>query len=265
MPRPKKSYTEQEKTLGLSALEAYRGDAARASKFCGIPEHVLRFWQQGGDENAEKPATLALLDGIPMPPEHLLDPLRYPVQFTPSHELATWALETIIESGGALYNESHWHLSTAKLGVLWTNAGFEKHGCVIAGTAEIPMPKKDWSSARWMHRLMDWFGEVPDGLITLDSVLWASASNATRCARLDHELCHLAIKTNRSGEPMFDRATGKPRLRLQGHDVGEFVDMVSRYGPGAAAGQTAALVRAASRAPLFDDEEIDLACGLCSR
>lgn len=61
------------------------------------------------------------------------------------------------------------------------------------------------------------------------------------------------------GAPAFDKL-GRPKLRIVGHDVEEFVGVVARYGPSADVGL---LVAAARTAPAVQRLDIARACGCC--
>jgi hypothetical protein len=210
---------------------------------------------------------------LPEPPDELMIPAGEPLfegspdempgGFRPSPELWQWTQETLLTPESPLYNEEHWHLTGAPVGVLWTNVEQEKRGVTVAGTAEVPFFRADWGSQRARVRLIEWFGSVPCGLITLYAPYWASVPYAAKLSLLEHEMYHLAIRTSRAGEPMFDPETGEPRLRVAAHDVEEFVGVVRRYGAGNAAGLTQALVGAASRPAEIAEATIRACCGTC--
>lgn len=61
------------------------------------------------------------------------------------------------------------------------------------------------------------------------------------------------------GAPAFDKQ-GRPKLRIMGHDVEEFVGVVARYGASADVGL---LVAAARTAPAVQRLDIARACGCC--
>lgn len=60
----------------------------------------------------------------PAPPEQL-------DRFLPAPELLAWVEQTILASGGALYNPDHAHLVDADLAFLWAPAAFEKAGRTV--------------------------------------------------------------------------------------------------------------------------------------
>ena len=199
----------------------------------------------------------------PRPPADLLDliPER---NFAPSHDLADWARTTFIDDDAALMNEEHRHLQFARLGFLWTAVGNSRHGRTIVGQCEPGAPRGlgRWSKARMEQQLEDWFGSVPDFLITLDAAYAAQCGDAEFCALVEHELLHAGQERDVFGAPKF-RRDGSPAFAMRGHDVEEFVSIVRRYGVGAAAGDTLALVEAARAGPQVAPVSIASACGTC--
>ena len=120
-----------------------------------------------------------------------------------------------------------------------------------------------WSKARQEQQITEWFGEMPDFLITLDANYAAQCDDVTFCAVVEHELYHCGQALNEFGAPKFNQTTGLPVYAIKGHDVEEFVGVVRRYGVGAAAGQTRALVEAANSAPEIGKAKVSGACGSC--
>lgn len=204
----------------------------------------------------------------PMPPAALAD---FPDlqdsdgDFAPAPDVALWIRAAFLVEDAPLFNPDHQHLESSYLGVLWTNAENRSQGRTAVGTAELPNPKGNaWQRKRALYQLRLWFGEVPDAIITLDAPYCAGASDAAFCALVEHELYHLRqMESDRSG-PMFDKVTGRPVLRIQGHDVEEFVGVVRRYGARAAGVE--ALVEAARQwetMPLVSADGLGHACGTC--
>lgn len=204
----------------------------------------------------------------PRPPERLLgqDGADTAIPFEPAPELDAWARATFIDEDAALLNEEHAHLREAKLGFLWTSVGNARGGHAVVGQAEIPsIQGGKWARARFFQQVEGWFGLVPDFLITLEAGFADQADDATFCALVEHELYHCAQARDAYGAPRFSKSTGLPIFTMRGHDVEEFVGIVARYGVGAAAGQTAALVEAAGRAPIVCEADIASVCGTCGR
>ena len=200
----------------------------------------------------------------PHPPADMLDPLAFGM-FAAGEELMRWTHETFINPDGRLANADHLHLEQARIGMLWTNEPNGRHGKAIVGQAEpgTPMAMGKWAKARLTSQLVGWFGTVPDFVITLYADYAAGCGDAEFCALVEHELYHCGQERDAFGAPKFRKATGKPAFAMRGHDVEEFVGVVRRYGVGAGAGETLALVEAAQRAPEIAAASIAMSCGTC--
>jgi hypothetical protein len=202
----------------------------------------------------------------PRPPEDMVDVLDgglsgLPVR--PAPELEAWMRATFIDDDAALANEDHAHLQSARLGVMWCSVDNARNMNSVVGQAELPQFQGGrWSKARQVQQIVGWFGEMPDFLITFHAPYAAECSDAAFCSLVEHELYHCGQERDENGAPKFKK-DGSPKFGIRGHDVEEFVGVVARYGVGAAAGQTAALVEAAGRAPLICTSEIAGACGTC--
>ncbi len=197
----------------------------------------------------------------PVPPSVLFD-LTGPA-FLPAPDLTRWAKATFIVPGSPLQNEDHIHLQDAAIGFLWTTIAQSRQMNAVAGQAEIPRAQGNkWARGRHDQQLMEWFGEDLDFLITLDANYARQADDASFCALVEHELYHCGQERNVFGGPKF-RQDGSPAFGIRGHDVEEFVGIVRRYGVGAAAGQTLALVEAAKQKPEIARARITAACGTC--
>lgn len=202
----------------------------------------------------------------PLPVDDLAGELRNPEIFRPAPEVERWLRSVFIEADGELYNEEHQHLSHATIGVLWTNASNTKSGDIVAGTAEMPQVNgAQWSKARQRWLLNEWFGDVPDFVITLDAVLCAQARDIEFCALVEHELLHCAQARNAYGMPKFSKETGLPIFAMRGHDVEEFVSIARRYGPrGVLNPKLRELVEVSLQVPQVAEGAIRLACGTCA-
>lgn len=209
--------------------------------------------------------TLTSLTARPYPPESLLDGEGDLILggFVPAPDVGVWVDEHIIDEMGQLFNEDHKHLKDAQIGFLWTNITYVKQMNRVAGTAEIPMFRCGaWQKGRQEQQLREWFGCVPDFLITLDAAYASRASDAVWAALIEHELYHCGQERDAFGAPKFTRE-GLPKFCIRGHDVEEFVGIVRRYGAGNAAGATARLVEAAKKSPEVAAVDIARACGTC--
>jgi hypothetical protein len=186
--------------------------------------------------------------------------------FVPDDRLSGWALTTFIDEDASLPNEDHAHLRFAHIGFLWTNVGNSRHQHRIVGQCEIGEPRAmgKWAKARVQVQNRGWFGRAPDFIITLDANYADQCGDAEFCALVEHELYHAGQERDEFGAPKF-RKSGMPAFAMRGHDVEEFVGIVRRYGVGAAAGQTLALIEAAQHAPEIAAASISKVCGTCLR
>lgn len=197
----------------------------------------------------------------PFPPDDLL--ARFEGVFLPAPEVVSWIKSALLDEAGPLHNPDHHHLNQAILGVLWTNVANARQLRRVVGTAEMPLFRGGaWVSGRQEQQLREWFGDVPDFLITLDAHYAQQASDAEWSALVEHELYHCAQALDEFGAPKFSRE-GLPKFAIRGHDVEEFVGVVRRYGIGNAAGAAAQLVQAAACQPEVARVDIARACGTC--
>lgn len=196
----------------------------------------------------------------PLPPD--MSDAEYG-QFLPSMEMWVWALATFVIDDGLLHNPEHAHLIDANVRFLWTNIENARAGRRIVGQCEMPdnMRGGKWSKGRADQQLIEWFGETPDFLITLDAEYCAQCSDAEFCALVEHELLHAGQARDEFGAPKFSK-TGRPMFAMRGHDVEEFVSIVRRYG--ASAAHVSDLVDAANKGPQIAQVKIAQACGTCA-
>ena len=200
----------------------------------------------------------------PLPPDALFAIDEDAVPFVASPELRDWILAIFVDPTGELCNESHEHLLLADIGVLWTSVLNASKGKRILAQAESPFPRGDkWGKARAFWQLEQWFGTVPNFVLTFDANWALEADDWAFCAVCEHELCHCGQMLDEDGCPRINEETGKALFRLIGHDVEQFVDVVARYGARAAGVE--ALIEAASEGPYFEDVDIDGACGTCKK
>lgn len=204
----------------------------------------------------------------PQPPSDLIgvEGVRAGSLFRPAPEMEAWLRFTFIDEESSLQNEEYEHLRGARIGVLWAGIENRVKGARVVGQAEIPGPSgTPWSKGRRDQQLEEWFGLVPDFVLIFDAAHWSGADDATACALAEHELLHCAQAVDAYGAPRFNPVTGEPVYAIRPHDVEEFVTVVARYGAGAAAGKTSALVEAANRGPTIAAADIAGACGTCGR
>lgn len=200
----------------------------------------------------------------PHPPADLLDgsPDGF-TSFRPDEDLTAWLFDTFIAEGAELENPDHAHLRHASIGCLWTNVDNSRQGRVIVGQAETGDPRAmgKWAKARAEQQVVEWFGRVPDFILTFSADYAAQATDEAFCALVEHELYHCGQERDAFGAPKFRKSTGLPAFTMRGHDVEEFVGVVRRYGADASGVRD--LVEAASHEPLIARASIAQACGTC--
>lgn len=200
----------------------------------------------------------------PLPPEILIEEYVGIDYFIPSLELNLWVINTFLNELSPLYNQEHEHLSQAHIGYMWTNVPHKKDMKTVAAMVEIPFFRGNaWQKHRAIMQMQEWFGGIPDFVITFDAQLAQSASDLVFCGRMEHELYHCAIALDNFGTPKFNNKTGQPKFAICGHSVEEHTGVIRRYGIGAGAGETIAFVEAANRQPEIGVAEIEGVCGTC--
>lgn len=202
----------------------------------------------------------------PYPPEDLatFSDIEMADRFMPAPAVLDWLRDTFLDEGSELFNVEHQHLREAKLGILWTNCDNSRAMRSVIGQAELmpPMAMGKWQRARAIQQVEEWFGDMPDFLITFSAPAAHGMDDASFCALVEHELYHCAQKMDQYGMPKF-KEDGTPSFAIRGHDVEEFVGVVARYGaidPG-----VAAMVAVANHKPLIGAASIAGACGTCLR
>ncbi|WP_166454782.1 putative metallopeptidase [Duganella aquatilis] len=198
--------------------------------------------------------------GRPSPPTAFADPLN--CRFAPAPEVLTWARGEILTEGGQLHNPDHAHLEYCDVQFLWAPGSFNKQGRTVIGQCEEMLFRcGPWQKGRQQQQMTDWFGMVPDYLITLDASYCLTCSDAEFCALVEHELMHIGQEIDEFGSPKFTKE-GLPKLTLRAHDIEEFVGVVARYG---ATPEIQRLIDAVAAGPTVSSASISRACGTCSR
>jgi len=201
----------------------------------------------------------------PYPPEDLatFSDMEMMDRFIPAHDVLDWLRDTFLDEASDLFNADHAHLRDAKLGVLWTNCDNSRNMRSVIGQAELmpPMAMGKWQRARAVQQVEEWFGMMPDFLLTFSAPAAHGMDDASFCALVEHELYHAGVKLDEFGMPKF-KQDGTPAFTIRGHDVEEFVGVVARYG--AIDSGVAAMVEVAGRQPLMRAASIAGACGTCS-
>jgi len=193
----------------------------------------------------------------PRPPESLIDDWSRP--FMPAPEAERWMRSVFIDSDGPLANPDHEHLQQARIGVLWAALPQSRHMRSVVGQAEIPQFQGNaWCRGRQEQQMVEWFGELPDFVITFDAHFVLVCNDREWCRLVEHELYHCAQQLNSFGAPKF-RKDGTPSFGIRGHDIEEFVGVVKRYG----ATEAMQAMFTESQKPHVGQASIDGVCGTC--
>ena len=196
----------------------------------------------------------------PEPPESIFSDDDLMLKVLPDMSIMKWIEKNIIDEAGPIHNPDHLHLLDADICTLWASSGFEKHGRSVVGQCEQVMFRAGgWQKARQEQQMIEWFGHVPEFIITLDAMYCDQCSDAEFCALVEHELYHIAQAIDAFGDPKF-KEDGNPKLKLQGHDVEEFHGVVRRYG---ASEQVKEMARLANLKPEVSAINISQSCGTC--
>lgn len=199
----------------------------------------------------------------PYPPETMfgLDGFK---SFAPAPDVSEWVEATFFDPSSPVANPEHEHLANAHIGYLWTVVENNRKGKRVIGQCETGSPQGamgKWSKARAEQQVVEWFGSVPDFIITLDAEYCQQCGDAEFMALVEHELYHAAQDVDAFGAPKFNKMTGQPVFTIRGHDVEQFVGVVRRYGADAAG--VRAMVDAANRPPEIARAHIEHSCGTC--
>lgn len=200
----------------------------------------------------------------PMPPEgmgKLPDGEESAIpSFIPALDMEAWVRDTFISEAGRLHNPDHKHLEYASLKFLWAGTGMKKQMKTVIGLAEqVTFRCNAWQKGRQEQQMIDWFGYMPEWLITLDAGFCLSCSDIDFCALVEHELYHIGHEKDGFGQPKFN-SDGFPVIKMRSHDVEEFIGVVQRYG---ASPDVQKLVDAANNTPQYNGLRVAQACGTC--
>ena len=198
----------------------------------------------------------------PYPPKFIFE-LDIP-DFLPAPELWAWIKAVFLNEHSEVFNPDHIHLDSfywPQIAVMWANGGFTKQGRFVVGQAEkVMINAGGWKKARQEEQFIQWFGDIPDYLITIDARFAEAANDMAFCELIEHELYHIAHKLDEWGAPQYNQETGLPKLKIRGHDVEEFTGVVRRYG---ASPDVQEMVAAAKQRSEVSRADIHHACGTC--
>lgn len=204
------------------------------------------------------------MDALPFPdvPMDMLED-EGGTMIRPCPEVRDWAWSMFLDPASRFYNPDHEHLEEAVIGFLWTNTHNFSKGARILGTAQLGEPAggNAWAKVRQYEQLERWFdGIIPAYLITLDAVWLSTANAASRCALVEHELYHCAIKKDEFGNVKLD-PYGDTIPAMRPHDVECFLGEARRYG--AWSHQLRELKTVLDMPPEFGEVELAGVCGTC--
>ncbi|WP_324280294.1 putative metallopeptidase (plasmid) [Sinorhizobium kummerowiae] len=134
--------------------------------------------------------------------------------FFPANDLPEWVETTFLHPSSPIHNEEDAHLAHAEIGFLWTVENSRK-GRRIIGQCEEGKPQGamgKWARARAEMQVKQWFGFVPEFIITLDAEYYRQCGDAEFMALVEHELDHAAKETDAFGAPKFSTSTVRPVL-----------------------------------------------------
>lgn len=203
------------------------------------------------------------LPARPCPPDDLVgEDAQLFLTLCPAPEIGEWVQRNILADDGPIHNVDHSHLIDADLCFLWASTAFTKQGRSVLGQCEQVMFRAGgWQKARQEQQMREWFGYVPQFIITLAADYCSQCSDIEFCALVEHELMHIGQQMDEFGSPKFDKE-GFPKLCMVGHDVEEFIGVVQRYG---ASQDVQRLIDAAKAGPSVARANIAHACDTCLR
>lgn len=198
----------------------------------------------------------------PTPPTELFE--TYEERFIPCEDLDAWVRATFLDEGSPLHNPDHAHLEGATIGYLWTNTPNSRNMRHVIGQSELmpPMAMGKWQRARAIAQIEEWFGALPDFLVTLFAPAAITMDDVSFCALVEHELYHCGQERDQYGAPKFTQ-DGRPKFAIRGHDIEEFVGVIARYG--AEAAQVTEMIAAGNAKPLIGRATVEGVCGTCMR
>jgi hypothetical protein len=127
------------------------------------------------------------------------------------------------------------HLKDASVGYLFRSHEVSSKGRVEAATAHLASQLitggggKYWNNMLQL-KIIEICGSQPDFIVLIDRHIWAGLDLEQRVALIHHELMHCEQERDEFGALKFNRVTGLPIWRIQGHDVEEFREVVEMHG-----------------------------------
>jgi len=205
----------------------------------------------------------------PFPPTDLMDQAEEEeaIRLAPAPELKEWVMNNWLTLGGELHNPDHDHIAELLhdneefLAFAWaSSAAVAKKRMVLGQCEKVMFNVGGWKKARQEQQMRDWFGFVPQYLITVDAAFCEQASDREFCRLIEHELYHIGVERDEDGEIIYSDMTGLPKHYLASHDVEVFFGETKRWG---ADESVKRLLEIAKNAPFVSETSIAACCGNC--
>lgn len=205
----------------------------------------------------------------PFPPTELIDQAEQEeaIRLAPAPELKEWVVKNWLTVGGELHNPDHDHIAELLhdneefLAFAWaSSAAVAKKRMVLGQCEKVMFNQGGWKKARQEQQMRDWFGFVPQYLITIDATYCEQASDRDFCRLIEHELYHIGVERDEDGEVIYSDHTGLPKHYLAGHDVEVFFGEIRQHGVDSSVQR---LLEIAKNAPFASETNIAACCGNC--
>lgn len=205
----------------------------------------------------------------PFPPTELLDQAEQEeaIRLAPAPELKEWVVKNWLTVGGELHNPDHDHIAELLhdneqfLAFAWaSSAAVAKKRMVLGQCEKVMFNQGGWKKARQEQQMRDWFGFVPQYLITIDATYCEQANDRDFCRLIEHELYHIGVERDEDGEVIYSDHTGLPKHYLAGHDVEVFFGEIRQHGVDSSVQR---LLDIAKNAPFASETNIAACCGNC--
>ena len=205
----------------------------------------------------------------PFPPTELIDQAEEEdaIRLAPAQELLAWVKDNYLTMGGQLHNPDHDHIAELIhdneefLAFAWaSSAAMAKKRMVLGQCEKVMFNQGGWKKARQEQQMRDWFGFVPQYLITIDAAFCEQTSDREFCRLIEHELYHIGVERDEDGEIIYSDMTGLPKHYLAGHDVEVFFGEIRQHGIDSSVQR---LLDIAKNAPFVSETNIAACCGNC--
>lgn len=205
----------------------------------------------------------------PFPPTDLIDQAEEEdaIRLAPAPDLKAWVMQNWLTLGSDLHNPDHDHIAELIhdneefLAFAWaSSAAMAKKRMVLGQCEKVMFNQGGWKKARQEQQMRDWFGFVPQYLITIDAAFCEQTSDREFCRLIEHELYHIGVERDEDGEIIYSDTTGLPKHYLVGHDVEVFFGEIRQHGIDSSVQR---LLDIAKNAPFVSETNIAACCGNC--